>query len=61
MDNWQCFQCKESMLDDKFPVHYQGITRTIQGIKCPRCGAKYLTEDIVVKIVNRQEKALEDK
>lgn len=40
---------------------YMDITRVNPGLKCPKCGVGFVTEETVVKMINPGEEALESK
>jgi Zn ribbon nucleic-acid-binding protein len=40
---------------------YLEIVRFIPGLKCPKCGAAYLTEKTVVEVVQKGEEEIEAK
>jgi hypothetical protein len=61
MEPWYCFACKEKIVEDDIDVSYMDITRFLSGLVCPKCGAAYLTEEMVVETVNPGEETLESK
>ncbi len=52
---WYCFKCKEKMVEKDVDASYLEITQFIRGLKCPKCGATYLTEEIAVWASEREE------
>ena len=61
MGQWYCFECNERMIEDDVWMTYMDITRALPGLKCPKCGTGYLTEETVVGTINPGEELLEDK
>ena len=61
MSEWYCFQCKEKMEEKDVEVSYLEIVRFLPGLKCPRCGTAYFTEDMVEDTLRPGEEELESK
>ncbi len=61
MDQWYCFRDKVKMVDVNLKMLYLKKSATIGGIKCPKCGATYLLEDLVVRRVAKAEQMIEKK
>ena len=61
MKEWYCFKCKEKMKEKDLEASYMDIIRFVKGLKCPRCGATYLTEEYAVEVVAKGEEQLEAK
>jgi NAD-dependent SIR2 family protein deacetylase len=61
MEEWYCFKCQEKMQSRDLAATYLEIVRFIPGLKCPKCGAAYLTEKIVVEVVQKGEEEIEAK
>ncbi len=61
MPDWYCFKDKEKMQKLEVNLSYLQLTQHVPGIKCPVCGVEYLTEDIVMTVVQAAEDALEGK
>ena len=61
MAEWYCFKCKEKMEERDVVATYLEIVRFIPGLKCPKCGAVYLTEKTVVEVVQKGEEEIEAK
>ena len=40
---------------------YLKITRRSPALKCPKCGALYITEKLAVEVISKGEKAIESK
>lgn len=58
---WCCFKCKQEMEKAQLWMSYLDFERQMEGIRCPKCGAAYLLEETVVKVVMGLEAALEAK
>ncbi len=58
---WHCFKCKEPMKSASVTMEYKGISGAIEGMRCPKCGASYLTEDVVKAKVLKAEKLIDAK
>ncbi len=61
MPDWYCFQDKEKMVNAQLLLSYMMITQRVPGLKCPVCGAEYLTEEFVMTTVKDAESILEGK
>ncbi len=61
MGKWHCFQCKQKMIEAESLGSYLEITRLISCLKCPSCGAAYLTEQYAMEVVAPGEEQLEAK
>jgi YgiT-type zinc finger domain-containing protein len=61
MSEWYCFKCKEKMEEKEVTLVYLEIEGKTEGLVCPKCGAKYITEDIAVEQVAKGEKMIEEK
>ena len=55
MLKWRCFQCHVDMLEDMVELEFEGLKGSVEGIKCPECGTKYLLEETVTEKVRRAE------
>jgi hypothetical protein len=42
-------------------VEYLGISGSIEGLKCPKCGMAYLTEEVVRDKVLKTQEMIESK
>lgn len=51
MAQWRCFQCREDMIEDMIILEFSGIQGSAEGIRCPKCGTKYLLEETVIEKV----------
>jgi hypothetical protein len=61
MTEWYCYKDKVKMLSTEVSLKYMQLTQYLPGLKCPICGAAYLTEDVVMTTVKAAEDALEEK
>ena len=61
MAEWYCFKCKEKMEPSELQMVYLEVDGTTEGIKCPQCGASYVTEDVATDKLARAEKMIEEK
>ena len=61
MAEWFCFKCKEKMSEDRVWLRYLDFERQLPGVKCPKCGAGYFLEHMVVRTIRMLEEALEAK
>lgn len=52
MSEWHCFKCKEQMKEEDLMMMYLDVMRFMPGLKCPKCGAMYLTEQAVEEVIN---------
>lgn len=55
MEQWYCFKCDEAVVEADITASYLGITWEIKGLKCPKCGASYLTEEAATVVVKGEE------
>ncbi|MCS7114474.1 MAG: hypothetical protein N0A00_03595 [Candidatus Bathyarchaeota archaeon] len=58
---WHCFKCKEQMKSASVTMEYKGISGAVEGMRCPKCGNSYLTEDVVKAKVLKAEKLIDAK
>jgi len=61
MEQWCCFKCKEKMVEADIPATFLEVQRYLRGLRCPKCGAAYLTEKFVVEVVSKGEEQIESK
>ena len=61
MADWYCFKCKEKVEETEIDLVYMEIEGKQVALKCPKCGASYITEDIAVNKMARTEKMIEEK
>jgi len=61
MEEWYCFKCKELMQKKNIMMSYMDISRFQPGLKCPKCGAAYITEETIVEIIMPGEETIEAK
>lgn len=58
---WHCFKDKVPMVESDILLSYLDTVNSIEGIKCPKCGAAYLLEETVVEKLAKAEKMMESK
>ena len=61
MADWYCFKCKEKMEETEIELVYMEIEGKQAGLRCPKCGVSYITEEIAVDKMVRGEKMIEEK
>lgn len=61
MSRWFCNKCRVEMEEALINISYLGVDGQIEGLKCPKCGASYITEDIATGKLARGEKLIEEK
>lgn len=61
MREWHCFKCKERMIETEIKLVYLEVEATVEGLMCPKCGVKYITEEVAIKKLARGEKMVEEK
>lgn len=61
MTEWYCYKDKVKMRSTDVALKYMQMVQYVPGLKCPVCGAAYLTEDIVMSTVKAAEELLEEK
>jgi hypothetical protein len=61
MTEWYCFKDKVKMKDTQVTLIYMNLTQNVPGLKCPKCGAEYLTEKVVMTTVQGAESIFEGK
>jgi hypothetical protein len=61
MIEWFCFKDKVKMKETQVSLSYMQISQMVPGLKCPKCGAEYLTEKIVMTTVQGAENIIEEK
>jgi hypothetical protein len=49
------------MVEAEIKVVYLEITGLPKGLLCPKCGAKYITEEIAINKMAKAEKMIEQK
>jgi DNA-directed RNA polymerase subunit RPC12/RpoP len=59
--DWYCFKCKEKMIEGEIKLIYLEIEAPAGGIVCPKCGAKYIPEELAIDKVAKGEKMIENK
>jgi uncharacterized OB-fold protein len=61
MVEWYCYKDKVRMSEAEMTLTYLELTQRIYGLRCPKCGASYLTEDTVMTNVHEAEIMIEQK
>jgi len=61
MNEWYCFKDKVKMEETDIILRYMLLVQPMPGLKCPKCGAEYLTEKIVMTSLQGAEAAIEGK
>ena len=61
MAEWHCFKCKVEMEETEVPMEYLDIDGETEGLECPKCGVRYILEDIAMTKVAKAEKMIENK
>jgi len=61
MEEWYCYKCKVKVEKKDIFMKYMEVGRLVEGLKCPKCGAAYITERKVVESVSPGETMLESK
>ncbi len=61
MEQWHCFKCRVGMEEKDILMEFMEITRYQPGLKCPKCGAAYMLENVVIDVINPGEKEIEEK
>jgi hypothetical protein len=61
MAEWYCFKDKEKMETAEINLLYLDIEAKQEGLRCPKCGDSYITEDVALDKVAKAEKMIEQK
>jgi DNA-directed RNA polymerase subunit RPC12/RpoP len=61
MAEWHCFKCKEKMIEAEINMEYLDIEGEAEGLVCPKCGAKYIPEEVATSKVAKAETMIENK
>jgi hypothetical protein len=61
MADWYCYTDKVKMEECEVMLKYLVVNQYVPGLKCPKCGTQYLTEEVTMTIVQAAENALEEK
>jgi hypothetical protein len=61
MSDWYCFKDKVKMVEADVNLKYMFLTQEMPGLKCPKCGVEYLTEQIVMTALQDAEATIEGK
>lgn len=49
------------MVESDILLSFLEISRVQPGLKCPKCGTAYLTEDTVIEVIRKGEEAIQAK
>lgn len=60
MEKWYCFKDKVEMVETEVTLSYMDTKQPIKGLKCPKCGVAYLTEETAEQM-SKAEQQLEAK
>jgi transcription elongation factor Elf1 len=60
-ETWTCAKCGEALVESQVQVHYLGNAFSMKMLRCPRCGASMVTEEMAIGKMAEAEKILEDK
>jgi hypothetical protein len=61
MTEWYCFKDKVKMKETQVTLAYMNLFQQVPGLKCPKCGAEYLTEKTVMTTIQGLESMIEGK
>ena len=61
MSDWYCYKDKVEMVEADLVLTYMQMNQHVQGLKCPKCGEKYLEEYVVMTTVRSAESIFEEK
>jgi hypothetical protein len=61
MSDWYCFTDKVKMEKCDVLLNYMVVNQFVPGLKCPKCGTQYITEEVAMTVVQAAENALEEK
>ena len=61
MAEWYCFKCNEKTETAEIKLLYLDIEAKQEGIRCPKCGAKYITEEVALEKLAKGEQMIEQK
>ena len=61
MVQWHCFKCKEKMTEEEIPMEYLDIEGEAEGLECPKCGVRYILEEVATTKVVKAEQMIENK
>ena len=61
MAEWYCFKCNEKAEAAQITLVYMEIEAKQEGLRCPKCGASYITEEMAIDKVAKAEKMIEEK
>lgn len=55
MSNWHCYKCKVAVEEQEVNASYTDNEFSYDGLVCPECEGKWLTEDVVVEEIATAE------
>lgn len=58
---WYCAKCNEKMTKKKIPTIFMKKIGFEEAYLCPKCGAKFLSEDVVHRSISAKEVDAEGK
>lgn len=61
MSNWHCFTCKVAVEEDDVDAAFLDYDFSYEGLVCPECGGKWLTEEVVIEEISAAEDDAEAK
>jgi hypothetical protein len=61
MENWHCYKDKVKMEVATVVLTYHGLSQSVIGIRCPKCGVEYLLEKEVLTTIKAAESLFEGK
>ena len=61
MIEWYCYKDKVKMREAELTLTYLELTQRVRGLRCPKCGTSYLTENMVMTNVHEAELMIEQK
>lgn len=61
MAEWYCAKDNEKMQTAEISLLYLEIDAKQEGLRCPKCGASYITEEVAMDRLSKAEKMIEQK
>ena len=61
MSNWHCYKCKVAVEEEEINTKFADYDFSYDGLVCPECGEKWLTEDVVMEEISAAEDDAEAK
>jgi methionyl-tRNA synthetase len=59
-EGWYCCKCNERIIEGEVEFEYLTFKRSVDGPRCPKCGAIFVSEKLGLKLRNIEE-MIEDK